>query len=67
MKPVNFDVSFWKIPKPLLAIVGPLMGLGFIIILPITGLVTLILLTGYRAKQGLAIVLHRVSHTTVDA
>ncbi len=37
-----------------LVIAGTLMGLGYIIILPFIGLVSFIVLGGYRVKQSLA-------------
>lgn len=55
-----------RIPMPLLAIVGPLMGLIYVLVLPFTGLVTLIVVSGCRAKQVFAAVWHRAADATVD-
>ncbi len=53
------------IPMPLLAIIGPIIGLGYIIILPFTGLVALVSLIAYRTRQVLAM-RRRTSHATLN-
>ena len=63
----GFEVGHRDVPVPLLIIVGPLVGLLYIILLPFIGLVSFISLGGYRAKQGLATMRHRVTQATVDA
>ena len=50
----GFEVGHWDVPMPILAIVGTLLGLGYIIVLPFVGLAGFILLGGYRAQRGLA-------------
>lgn len=37
--------------KPLLAFKGPLLGLAYILVLPLAGFLMLALLSGYRAKH----------------
>ena len=51
---VVLEVGRRDVPLPIQAIAGPLLGLGYIIVLPFIGLVSFILLCGYRAKQSLA-------------
>ena len=54
----------WDVPVPILAIAGILLGLGYIIVLPFVGLVSFILLGGYRAKQSLATIKAQLSSTS---
>ena len=51
---VVLEVGRRDVPLLIQAIAGPLLGLGYIIVLPFIGLVSFILLCGYRAKQSLA-------------
>ena len=51
---VGLEVGRHDVPLPILSIAGPLLGLGYIILLPFIGLVSFILLGGYRVKQSLA-------------
>ncbi len=51
---VGFKIGHWEVPMPILAIAGTLLGLGYIIVFPFVGLISFILLGGYRAKQSLA-------------
>lgn len=64
---VGFEVGHWDAPMPILAIVGPLLGLAYIIALPFIGLISFISVGGYRAKQSLATMWRRATWTTVDA
>ncbi|MFQ6122578.1 MAG: PAS domain-containing protein [Dehalococcoidales bacterium] len=52
------------LPMPVPAIIGPLLGLGYIIVLPFIGLVSFISIGVYCARQRLATVWRRA---TVDA
>ena len=51
---VGLEAGRRDVPMPILTIVEPLLGLGYIIVLPFIGFVSFILLGGYRAKQSLA-------------
>ncbi len=48
-------------------IVGPLLGLVYIIALPFTGLTSVILLIGYYVKQRIVTFGRRAVHTIVKA
>ena len=63
----RLEVGHRDVPMPILTIVGPLLGLGYIIVLPFIGLVSFILLCGYRAKQSLATMWRKTTRATVDA
>ncbi len=63
---VGREVGHRNVPTPVLAIVGPLLGLGYIIVLPFIGLVSFIFLGGYRVKQSLATMRRRVTQAAVD-
>ena len=63
----RLKVGHRDVPIPILTIVGPLLGLGYIIVLPFIGLVSFILLSGYRAKQSLATMWRKTTRATVDA
>ena len=49
---------------PVLAVVGPLIGLAYILLLPFAGVAAFISACGYRAKQRVASI--RVNRTTAD-
>lgn len=53
------------IPMPLLAILSPIIGLGYIIILPFTGLFTLLSLLVYRARQAV-IMRRKAAHSVLN-
>lgn len=54
----RLDLAHWNAPL----IVTPLIGLGYIIVLPFVGLVTLVSLSVYRGKLALASLRHRAKH-----
>ena len=58
-----FGVAQWHVPVPvpILIIVGPLLGLVYIIVLPFIGAAALVLASGYRTTQGLPIMRRRTS------
>lgn len=58
----GFDIDQWHAPVPILVIVGPLLGLVYIVVLPFTGLAILILIIGHRATQSLNILRRRSTH-----
>lgn len=60
-------VNWWHGPRLTSGIVGPLVGLVYIIALPFTGLTTVILLIGYYVKQRMVIFGRRAVHTIVKA
>ena len=47
-------------------IIGPLRGLGYLLVLPFVGIVDFVLLGVYRVSQSLATIRHRVSEETVE-
>ncbi len=49
------------------AAVGPLLGLAYIVLLPFVGVATIILASGYRAKQGLTNMWRSATQATVEA
>ena len=51
---LRFIVGHGDVAAPIPAIVGPLLGLVYIIVLPFVGVVAFILASGYRATQSLA-------------
>lgn len=59
---LHFDGSHGNVRTPFLVILGPLIGLGFIIILPFVALLALSSLLAYRAKQGLFALGRRAIH-----
>ncbi len=63
---VGFEVGHRDVPMPIPAIVGPLLGLVYIIVLPLVGVAALVLASGYRATQSLATMWRRATHATVD-
>ena len=50
----KFGIAQQLIPKPILAIMGLLLGLVYIVILPFIGVAVFILASGYFAAQKLA-------------
>ncbi len=52
---------------PMPAIVGPLLGLAYIVLLPFVGVATFILAGGYRAKQSLTTMWRRATQATIEA
>ena len=50
----GFEVEYWDVPMPIIATVGALFGLGYVIVLPLLGLISFILLSGYHAERALA-------------
>ena len=50
----KFGIAQQLIPKPILAIIGLLLGLVYIVILPFIGVAAFILASGYSAVQRLA-------------
>jgi len=50
----GFEAARWHIPAPILAIVGPLLGLGYIIVLPFVGVGAFIATSFYRIAHRLA-------------
>ena len=52
---------------PMPALVGPLLGLAYIIVLPFVGVATFVAAGSYRAKQGLTTMWHRATQATVEA
>ncbi len=63
---VGFEVGDSDAASPILAIVGPLIGLAYIVLLPLAGVAVFILASGYRATQSLASMWRRVTQATVD-
>ncbi len=63
----RFDVSQQSLPAPILGIVGPLLGLVYVIILPFIGLVSLTLLGIFRARESLVVGWRKAIRTTVIA
>ncbi len=62
----GFDIGRWKVSPPIQATLGPILGLVYIVALPFVGLVSFILLGGYRAKQSVATIWRRATQATVD-
>ncbi len=54
-----------KVPVP--AIVGPILGLLYIVVLPFMGVATFILSSGHRTMQSLTPIRRRATQATVDA
>ena len=52
---------------PMPALLGPILGLAYIVILPFVGVATSILAGSYRAKQGLATMWRNATQETVGA
>jgi hypothetical protein len=50
----RFSVGRGEAGMPLPAVMGPLVGLAYILLLPFVGVATLALAGGYRLRQGLA-------------
>jgi len=50
----------------ILTILGPLRGLGYILVLPFVGIADFVLLSVYRVSQSLAAIRHRVSQEIVE-
>ncbi len=63
---VGVEVGHRNVLMPIPAIVGPLLGLVYIIVLPFVGVAAFILTSGYRATQSLATMWRRVARATVD-
>ncbi len=63
---VGFEVGHRDVPMSIPAIVGPLLGLVYIIVLPFVGVAAFILASGYRATQSLATMWRRATQATVD-
>ena len=61
------EVRSRDVPAVILAIVGPLLGLAYVLFFPIVGLVSCILAVCYRAGRSLAAIWHRATQATVDA
>ena len=55
------------VATPILAIVGPLLGLAYIIVLPFAGVAAFTLAGGYRATQSLATMWRRATETAAHA
>ena len=49
--PGDSDRRFARVPLPLVLVVGPLMGLAFVVFLPIAGIVGLVGYAAYRAGR----------------
>jgi len=49
----RFDISRWNSRTPVMAIMGPIAGLLYIIALPILGLAALILISAMRVRSWL--------------
>ena len=62
----GFDVTQQHVPVPILAIAGPLLGLGYIIVLPFIGIAAFVWISGYRATQRLITMWHRLNQATID-
>ncbi len=58
----RFDIAQWRVPVLILVVVGPLLGLGYILVLPFIGVATLILIIGHHATQSLATLRRRSTH-----
>jgi len=54
------------VPAVILAIVGPLLGLAYILFFPVVGLASCILAGCYRVGRSLAAMWHRATQATVD-
>ncbi len=63
----RFAIGRGDVGMPMPALVGPLIGLAYILVLPFVGLATSILAGGYRAKQGLATVWRNATRETIEA
>ena len=64
---MRFDIAQWRVPVLILVVVGPLLGLGYIIALPFIGLVTFVLAISYRTARSLVNMSHRSTQATIDA
>ncbi len=62
----GFAVGHGNAAAPILAIVGPLLGLVYIRVFPFVGIAAFILASGYRATQGLATMRCRATQVTID-
>ncbi len=60
----HLDVSQWDLPGPVLSILGPVLGLVYIIVLPIIGFITLVFLGLCYVKANLAATWRKVFRTT---
>ena len=59
---VESGITRQHAPVPILVILGPLLGLVYIVVLPFVGVATIILATGRRALQSLNILRRRSTH-----
>ncbi len=59
--------SYGDVRIPIPALVGPLLGLVYIMALPFVGITAFILASSYRATQSLATMYRRATQATVDA
>ena len=64
---MRFDIAQWRVPVLILVVVGPLLGLGYILVLPFIGVATLILAISCHTAQSLVTVWHRSTQATIDA
>ncbi len=62
----RFAVGRGDVGMPMPALVGPLIGLAYILVLPFVGLAASILAGGYRAKQGLATMWRNATRETIE-
>ncbi len=63
----GFEIGHGDTIPPVLAVIGPLVGLAYIVVLPFVGVAALILASGYRATQSLAVMWRRASEPPVEA
>lgn len=64
--PKVMRISYSDLGAPLLAVVGPLMGLVYIIVLPFVGAISLVYLGGYRFTKGVATLWYKMVPRTID-
>lgn len=64
--PKVMRASYYKLGAPLLAVVGPLMGLIYIIVLPFVGAISLVYIGGYRFIKGVVTLWYKVVPLTID-
>ncbi len=50
----------------ILTILGPLRGLGYLLVLPFVGIAEFVVLSVYRISQNLAAIRHRVSQESAE-
>ncbi len=61
----RLDISQWHLPWPVLSILGPIVGLIYVIVLPMLGFVTLVFLCLGYLKAGLAATWRKAFRTTI--